>query len=202
MADIALPYFLALPSTPAPWPGVVVIHEGNGMSPQVLRVCERLAGEGYATIAPDLFFRVGGPEAADFMTLIASVQHDDIESAASTLRALGASKLGITGFCMGGQLSWEMAVRSTTFAAAVGFYGARVSTVLQEPQCPTLLFYGDTDPWVPMEEIEKVRAFHAETYVYEGATHGFMRDGSDDFHESAAADAWSKLLAHFGEHLR
>ena len=95
-----------------------------------------------------------------------------------------------------------MAVTSSTFTAAAGFYGARVSALLQEPTCPTLLFYGDNDEWVPMSEIDTVRAFHAETFVYEGAEHGFMRDGSENFHPEAADDAWRKVLAHFDEHLR
>jgi carboxymethylenebutenolidase len=202
MADIALPYFLSLPAAPGPWPGVVVIHEGNGMSPQLLRVCQRLAAEGYAAIAPDLFFRVGGTGGADLTTMMGAVEDRDIEEAARILRSAGAGKLGITGFCMGGQYSWHMAVTSTTFAAAAGFYGARISTELSEPKCPTLLFFGDDDEWVPMTEIEKVRAFHPDTTVYEGAQHGFMRDGSENFHESAAADAWSRVLAHFGQHLR
>src|ERR1700722_599756 len=55
MSEISLPYFLALPEASGPWPGVVVIHEGGGITSQLLRVCERLAGEGYAAIAPDLF---------------------------------------------------------------------------------------------------------------------------------------------------
>jgi carboxymethylenebutenolidase len=206
MADISLPYYLALPATAPPWPGVVVIHEGNGISQQLLRVCERLAAEGYATIAPDLFFRVGGRGLDDIALMMGSVDDvqtpADIESAVATLRSLGAEKVGITGFCMGGQYSWHMAVTSQTFAAAAGFYGARVSALLQEPNCPTLLFYGDNDEWVPMTEIDKVRAFHAETFVYEGAEHGFMRDGSENHHPDAAADAWGKVLAHFDEHLR
>ena len=57
---ISLPYFVALPEEPGPWPGVVVIHEGGGISPQLLRVCQRLAAEGYGAIAPDFFFRSGG----------------------------------------------------------------------------------------------------------------------------------------------
>jgi carboxymethylenebutenolidase len=64
MSEIALPYFIALPAAAPPWPGVVVLHEGNGISTQLLRVCQRLAGEGYGAIAPDLFFRAGGTEAA------------------------------------------------------------------------------------------------------------------------------------------
>jgi carboxymethylenebutenolidase len=202
MPEIALPYFLSLPATPGPWPGVVVVHEGNGMSPQLLRVCQRLAAEGYAAIAPDLFFRVGGSGGADIPTMMGAVRDADIEEAAGILRAAGAGKIGITGFCMGGQFSWHMAVTSTTFAAAAGFYGARISTELREPNCPTLLFFGDTDEWVPMTEIDKVRAFHPDTFVYEGAEHGFMRDGSENYDEAAATDAWSRVLAHFGEHLR
>ena len=206
MAEIALPYYLSLPAAPPPWPGVVVIHEGNGMSQQLLRVCERFAAEGYATIAPDLFFRTGGPAAADFSVLMGAMKDDvtaaDIESAAATLQDLGATKLGITGFCMGGQWSWNMATRSTTFSAAAGFYGARISAVLQQPNCPTLLFFGDSDEYVPMTEVDKVRAFHPDTFVYEGAGHGFMRDGSDDFREAAATDAWKRTLDLFAAELR
>jgi carboxymethylenebutenolidase len=203
--DIALPYYLSLPAAPAPWPGVVVIHEGGGMSQQLLRVCERLAGEGYAAIAPDLFFRVGGPAGADIATLVSGLDDvqtpRDIETAADILRAAGATKIGITGFCVGGQYTWHMAVTSTTFDAAAGFYGAQVSSLLQAPTCPTLLFYGTNDQWVPMSEIDQVRAFHPDTFVYEGAGHGFMRDGSETYDEAAATDAWAKVLAHFGEHL-
>ena len=64
MAELALPYFLARPSS-APGeaaPGVVVIHEGNGISPQLLRFCQRLAAEGYLVVAPDLFYRFGGTD--------------------------------------------------------------------------------------------------------------------------------------------
>jgi carboxymethylenebutenolidase len=185
---------------------VVVIHEGGGISQQLLRVCQRLAAAGYAAIAPYVFFGVGGAGGADVATLMGSVDDvqtpADIEEASRILRAAGADRVGITGFCMGGQYTWHMAVTSRTFAAAAGFYGARISSELTEPNCPTLLFFGDTDEWVPMSEIEKVKAFHPGTFVYEGAEHGFMRDGSENFHEAAATDAWSRMLAHFDEHLR
>src|SRR5882757_234280 len=67
MTDIAVPFFLALPASPPPWPGIVVVMEGDGMKPQLLRVCERLAAEGYAVAAPDLYWRFGGsrPDAKD-----------------------------------------------------------------------------------------------------------------------------------------
>ncbi|MDQ1381586.1 MAG: Dienelactone hydrolase family, partial [Actinomycetota bacterium] len=52
MTAIAVPFFVALPAAPPPWPGIVVVMEGDGMKPQLLRVCERLAAEGYAVAAP------------------------------------------------------------------------------------------------------------------------------------------------------
>jgi carboxymethylenebutenolidase len=205
MSDIALPYFLSLPAAPPPWPGVVVIHEGNGISPQLLRVCQRLAGEGYAAIAPDLFFRAGGTEAGDFATLMGSIHGTpvvaDLELAADTLRGLGATTIGVTGFCMGGYFTYRSAVESDRFAAAVGFYGAGIARELSTPKCPTLLFFGSRDPWIPAADIEAVRAHHPLTVIYPEATHGFMRDGTADYDEAAATDAWSRLLAFFGEHL-
>jgi carboxymethylenebutenolidase len=206
MAPISLPYFLALPEKDGPWPGVVVIHEGGGISPQLLRLCQRLAGEGYATIAPDLFFRSGGTEAADFATLMGALVPEeilaDVQASADTLRAFGAERIGVTGFCMGGRYTWYTAVHGHGFAAAVGFYGSGIADDPAEPQCPTLLFFGGQDPYIPPAEIERVAARHADTIVYPEAGHGFMRDRSDSYHEKSATDAWTRTLAFFGEHLR
>jgi carboxymethylenebutenolidase len=206
MSEISLPYFLALPEASGPWPGVVVIHEGGGISPQLLRVCERLAGEGYAAIAPDLFFRSGGSEAADFATLMGALDPEetlaDVTEAGETLRRLGATRIGVTGFCMGGRYAWYTAVHGDGFAAAVGFYGGGIADELGEPQCPTLLFFGGQDPYIPPEDIERVAGHHPDTIVYPEASHGFMRDRSESYDETSALDAWARTLSFFGEHLR
>jgi carboxymethylenebutenolidase len=206
MSPISLPYFLALPEQSGPWPGVVVVHEGGGISPQLLRVCERLAGEGFAAIAPDLFFRSGGTEAADFATLMGALSPEetlaDVTEAAETLRRLGAARIGVTGFCMGGRYAWYTAVHGNGFAAAVGFYGGGIADELGEPRCPTLLFFGGQDPYIAPAEIERVAAHHSDTIVYPEASHGFMRDRSDSYHEESALDAWARTLSFFGEHLR
>lgn len=205
MSDIALPYFLALPGTPAPWPGVVVVHEGNGISPQLLRVCERLAAQGFAAVAPDLYFRSGGSEAKGFGELMQEMAPEqavaDIESAADTLRAAGARRVGVTGFCMGGRYTWLAAVGGHRFSAAVGFYGGGIAQDLREPRCPTLLFFGGRDEFIPSSDIARVVAHHPATVVYPEAGHGFMRDGSDSYHQAAAADAWERALSFFREHL-
>jgi carboxymethylenebutenolidase len=200
-----LPYFIAAPQNARQGgPGVVVIHEGNGISPQLLRFCQRLAAEGYVVVAPDLFFRVGGTESDDAMTLIRGLDFEqagrDIAEAAGIARAAGAGRLGVTGFCMGGSLTYQAALAGG-FDAAAGFYGAYIAKGLGEPKCPTLLFFGGNDPWIPSDDIQQVAAHHADTFVYPEAGHGFMRDGSPDFAPEAAADAWSKTLALFREHL-
>jgi carboxymethylenebutenolidase len=182
--SVRLPYFLALPETEGPWPGLVVIHEGNGITPQLLRLCQRLAGEGYAAIAPDLYFRSGGTESADFATLMGALTPHvvlaDVEASAGILREAGAVRIGVTGFCMGGRFTWHTALHGHGFGAAVGFYGSGIGSDLGQPNCPTLLFFGGKDPYIPADEIERVAAHHPDTIVYPEAGHGFMRDHSDD----------------------
>ncbi len=202
-----MPYFLARPAVDPPWPGVIVIHEGNGISPQLLRVCERLAGEGYAAIAPDLFFRSGGSEAADFSTLIGSLRPDevlaDVADARERLAALGAPRVGITGFCLGGSISYRAALSDVDLDAAACFYGAHIPRELGEPRCPALLFFGGQDEYVPSADIDAVRAHHPDAVVvYPDAGHGFARDGSSSYDEPAARDAWNRLLSFFAQHLR
>ena len=87
-----------------------MIHEGNGMSVQLLRLCERPASEGYAVSAPDLFFRTGGQAAKeDYRDQSGALKMDemlsDVGVAAPVLRSLGVQRLGITGFCMGGRFT-------------------------------------------------------------------------------------------------
>jgi carboxymethylenebutenolidase len=209
MTDVALPYFVAGPSGPGPGPGpgpgVVVIHEGNGISAQLLRVCQRLAAAGYATVAPDLFFRVGGSEAEDAVTLMASLSPEqtgaDIERSFDVLRGMGASAVGVVGFCMGGLQAYRTAVSVRGCDAAVCFYGARIAGELGEPHCPTLLLFGAREEYIPLADIEAVAAHHAETVIYPEAGHGFMRDRSDCYDEEAAGDGWRRMLAFLADHL-
>jgi carboxymethylenebutenolidase len=204
--SISVPFFFARPSADPPWPGVVVLMEGNGMSTQLLRVCERLAAAGYAAIAPDLFHRTGGSDPAKLpdqaMALRVEEAVDDVRVCIDELAQRGASSIGVTGFCMGGRLTYEMALTDLDVQAAAPFYGSGIGGLLGEPRCPLLCFFGGTDEWVPRDEVSAVEAHHpGHVVVYESVGHGFMRDGSDSYDEAAATDAWTKLLAFFGEHL-
>jgi carboxymethylenebutenolidase len=206
MPDIAVPFFTSVPATAPPWPGVVVVMEGNGISPQLLRVCERLAHEGYATVAPDLYWRFGGSDPDKAIEQMPALRHADgladIVESARWLRAIGASKVGITGFCMGGGYTYLAAV-SGNVDAAVPFYGGGIAQHLGDAQCPLLAFFGGHDEWIPRDQVAQVEAHHpGDVIVYEDAEHGFMRDGSENYHETAATDAWARMLAFFAQHLQ
>ena len=206
MGEIATPRFVARPTADPPWPGVVVIHEGNGMGWQLLRVCERLAGEGYLAIAPDFFHRAAGG-AGDWQQVIAKLGRDellpDLREAAALLRERGTARVGITGFCMGGRVSYLAATSGIDVQAAAPFYGGGMERMLGEIGCPLLALFGGRDEYVPPPAVEAVRARHGaeNVLVYPEAGHGFMRDGSESYHEPSARDAWSRLLAFFAKHL-
>lgn len=205
MAQLDVPLFLARPRT-SPVAGVVVLHEGDGMKPQLLRLCERLAAEGYGVAAPDLFFRTGGPGGHDDLRVQGgAVERDqmlaDVAVAGDTLRALGAERIGVMGFCMGGAFTWQAALHGEGYDAAVGFYGVGIAADLGSPRCPTLLCYGANDPWIPADNIAAVVAHHPDTVVYPDAGHAFMRDGSEFYVAAAAEDAWTRTLAHFEKYL-
>ena len=207
MPDIAVPFFCSLPASPPPWPGVVVVMEGDGMKPQLLRVCQRLAAEGYAVAAPDMYWRFGGsnPEGASAETY-AQLRHTDgradIVEVVQRLRDLGAATVGITGFCMGGGYAYMAAITGVDVDAAVTFYGGGIAQHLGDPYCPLLCFFGGDDEWIPRTDIAAVEAHHpGRVVVYEGAGHGFLRDGSVNYDEAAATDAWARLLEFFGREL-
>ena len=181
--------------------------EGMGITPQLLRVCERFAREGYAAVAPDLYWRFGGsdPDAGDkaFRELQPDDARADIVEAVARLRDLGAATVGITGFCMGGTFAYMAAVSGVDVDAAAPFYGPGIVHMLSEPYCPLLIFFGGNDPYISRDDIAEVEKHHpGQVIVYEQAGHGFMRDGSDSYDEEAATDAWRRLLEFFGATLR
>jgi carboxymethylenebutenolidase len=206
MSDLALPYFVSLPRRPT-GRGVIVAHEGLGLTTQILRFSERLAGEGYAVVAPDFFYRTGGPRDEDWWSSINAITNDDLRddlrSAIAALHALGATSIGLTGFCLGGRISYRGAKWADDLGidAVVSFYGD-YAPELDDLHCPALLLFGGKDEYVSAETVAAVQARHGDiVHVYPDNGHAFMRDGDPSYEPTAAADAWRRLLALFGEHL-
>ena len=107
---------------------------------------------------------------------------------------------------MGGWFTYRAACGPTTSAspAAVPFYGGGIARELGEPACPTLMFFGGQRPVHPRRPTSRrCEQHHGDAVVvYPDADHGFMRDGSPNYDpEDSAADAWTRMLDFFGEHL-
>lgn len=198
----------------APRGGIVVIQEIFGVNSHIRSICDRLAADGYAAIAPALFDRTErdfesgySPEEIEKARgFIAKPDFDaflrDTDAARAALADSG--KVGIVGFCLGGSVAFGAATRLDGFAAAVGFYGGRIADMADEkPKIPMQLHYGAEDHGIPMSNVDTVREKRpdVEIFVYEGAGHGFNCDARASYHAEAAKIAWERTMAFFAEHL-
>ena len=198
--------YLAEPAQGAKAPGMVVIQEWWGLTDQIKGVADKLAKAGYRALVPDLYRGKIALEANEAKHLMEGLNFgdaagQDIRGAVQYLKK-ASPKVGVTGFCMGGGYAYLAAI-SGDVDAAVPFYGAGIAQHLGEAKCPILAFFGGTDEWIPRADIAEVEQHHpGDVVVYEDAQHGFMRDGSDTYHETAAPEAWQRMLAFFDQHLR
>jgi carboxymethylenebutenolidase len=229
-----MPAYQARPAAAGTYPAIVVVQEAFGLNDHIKDVAARLAREGYATLAPDLYYREGSavvgydnlPEAIRLMT---SLWDDkvvkDMAAAIAYLQQqpfARADKVGVTGFCMGGRITFLTACLNSAVKAAVPFYGGGIGSVMQPGErtpkaplehadklaAPMLLFFGGNDSFIPNDEVEKIKQRlaalkkNAETVVYPGAPHGFFCNERDSYRADAAKDAWERLLKFFGQHLK
>jgi carboxymethylenebutenolidase len=218
-----MPAQLAQPDTGGPFPAVIVVQEAFGLNPHIEQVAARIAGEGYVTLAPDLFHRGGPGRTARYddlpkaLSLMGELTDEgviqDLGAAVAFLEkrpSVRADRIGITGFCMGGRVSYLAACALPgKFKAAVPFYGGgipvdRTATL----QTPVLAFFGGDDPFIPPDQVQALEAEakrlgkSVEVHVYPKAPHGFFCDERDSYRPEAAADSWQRLTAFFASHLK
>jgi carboxymethylenebutenolidase len=226
--DGPMPCYVAAPDGGSDT-GVVVIQEAFGVNDHIEDVCRRMAAEGHHVVAPHLFHRAGGGTApyGDFSKVLPLFEGlddagivADVDAALGVLAdaGIGASSTGIVGFCMGGRVTFLVALERA-LGAAVGFYGGGIVTG-RFPQFPTLIeraamlqtpwlgLFGDEDSGIPVADVEALRAalqassVPTEIVRYSGAEHGFHCDQRPSFHAEAAADGWRRTLGWFSTHLR
>jgi carboxymethylenebutenolidase len=193
---------------------LVVVQEIFGVNSHMRHVCTRFAQNGYLVVAPALFDRAErgvelgytADDVARGRDLRAKVSEADaladIEAAAAALPA--SAKRGIVGYCWGGTVAWWGATRSTSFAAANGWYGGGiVATKDAKVNCPTELHFGEKDASIPMADVEAIRAAQPGVgiFVYPGAQHGFGCDDRGSYSKPDSELAWERTLAFFGKHL-
>jgi carboxymethylenebutenolidase len=194
---------------------LVVVQEIFGVNQHIRNVTDRYAAEGYVALAPAVFDRVEpgfetGYTPADIdkgravrgkITLDQLVM--DVRAAVNELRKTGL-KVGVVGYCMGGTMAWLAATRIDGVAAAVGYYGGGIGdTATEQPRCPVLLHFGETDASIPAEHWDRIKKAHPNlpTHVYPGAGHGFSCDERASFHEASHKLALERTLAFFRQHV-
>ena len=114
-----------------------------------------------------------------------------------------AGRVGITGFCYGGLLTWRAAAQLDGLSAAVPYYGGGVTTpdeIARKPKCPVMAHFGDQDKWIPLDSVEAFKKAHpeVEVHVY-AANHGFNCDQRGSWNAEAAKLARERTLAFFGK---
>jgi carboxymethylenebutenolidase len=209
--------YLARPAQGKKLPVVLVIHENRGLNPYIEDVARRLALAKFIAFAPDGLTSVGGypgddeKGAAAFRTVDGKKMTEDFVAAAKWLKARSDStgKLGAVGFCFGGGMVNQLAVRlGSDLNAGVAFYGRQAGADdVPKISAPLLLHYAGNDQGVnagiaAYEAALKANKKAYTLYMYEGKQHGFHNDTTPRYDEAAAKLAWSRTLDFFNKHLR
>jgi carboxymethylenebutenolidase len=228
VGDFRMPAYRAAPAGKANAPVVLVISEIFGVHEHIADVALRLGRAGYCAIAPELFVRQGDAgsygEIAKLIAEVVSKVPDaqvmaDLDATVAWARAQGfqAGKLGITGFCWGGRITWLYAAHNPGVKAGVAWYGRLTGSptalspsnpidVAGQLHGPVLGLYGGQDPGIPLDQVEKMKAALAggsaaarqsRFTVYPDAPHAFHADYRSSYRKEAAVDGWQRALAWF-----
>jgi carboxymethylenebutenolidase len=209
--------YLARPANTDKLPAVLVIHENRGLNPYIEDVARRLAVANFIAFAPVGLTSVGGypgddeKAAALFRQVDAAKMREDFFAAAMWLksRADSANRLGAVGFCFGGTIVNQLAVRmGPDLAAAVPFYGGQPRAEdAAKIKAPINAQYGELDTritpgWPAFDAALTQAHVPHEGHIYKGANHGFHNDTTPRYDEAAAKEAWGHTLDWFDKYLR
>jgi carboxymethylenebutenolidase len=198
-------------------PAVLVVHENRGLNPYIEDVARRLAIAGYMAFAPDGLTSVGGYTGDDengaklFQQVDNAKMRQDFLAAATWLkdRPDSTGKLGAVGFCFGGSVVNQLAVRmGSDLAAAVPYYGGQPSAEdAAKIKAPVLAQYGEADEritsgWPAYEKALAAAKVPHEGHVYKAAQHGFHNDTTPRYDKAAAELSWQRTLDWFNKYLK
>jgi len=222
--------YAAWPAGGEAMPGLVLIPDVRGLYDHYRDVARRFAGAGFFTFAIDLYSREGAPDLPDMAAVFRWLRElpdprvlADLGGAVRFLagrRDVQGDRIGITGFCMGGQYALMAACSVDGLAACVSWYGmlryaeksaAKPASPLElaaHLRCPYLGLFGADDAIIPLSDVDELRATLArqpqptEIHVYEGAGHAFFNDmRADAYRPEAAADGWRRAVRFLHRHL-
>ncbi len=209
---------LARPASGTSAPVVLVCHENRGLTEHIKDVARRFAREGYVSLAVDLLSRQGGTAGKDSSSvpgLLSSQPQDqfvaDFTSGWRYLQSqsyVQADRVGMTGFCFGGGVTWRVAIGLPELRAAVPFYGPAPSAdEVAQINAAVLAIYAERDTRITstattMETAMKQSGKTFEKIIYPNSDHAFFNDIGTRYNAEAAADAWAKMLAWFDRYLK
>jgi carboxymethylenebutenolidase len=205
--------YLCVPAGKGPFPGIMVIHEWWGLTPWVKEGAEKLAKEGYVTLAIDLYRGKVAETADDAHQLMRGVPEDraarDLKAAFEYLKGrkdVIPAKIGSVGWCMGGGYSLEAAVTIPELSATVLCYGRLVtdSSAIAGINASVLGIFGGKDKGIPpesaldFESTAKGMKKDVNVTIYPDAGHAFMNPGNKEgYRGEDAEDAWARIIAFF-----
>ncbi len=213
----AAPAYLSLPATGS-GPGLLLIQEWWGLVDHIKELADRFAAAGFVTLAPDLYHgeSTSSPDEAQKLLMALDIQRAgaEIRDAARHLAAMpqiAPKKIGVLGFCMGGQLALLAATEyPDVISACVDFYGVNLNVVIdaERLRVPVLAHFGYSDPLVVRGDADALirRLSDAgkfiDTYYYD-AGHAFFNDTRPNaYNADAASLAWDRTLAFLRDALR
>lgn len=197
-------------------PTIIVIHEWWGLNDNIRMMTRRLAGEGYAALAVDLYsgnVAENSQDARKYMSQVNSENAvDNLKQARQFLAdQTGSDDIGVIGWCFGGGWSLQTALAMPDeIDATVIYYGRLVTDKeqLNTLDMPILGIFGAEDQGIPPEQVKKFESQlndlgkTADINIYDGADHAFANPSGDRYNEEAAKDAWEKTVAFFNENLK
>lgn len=224
--DGRMPAVLLTPDRPDRKAAILLLMEAFGVTSHIRDVAARIANEGYLVLVPDLYYRelphnkIGYAEVDRAMAMMwrldfGKPMENDIRAALTYIKShpeVNPDRIGVTGFCLGGGLSFFTAVKlSNEIAAAASFYGMVADEwidAVPDITVPVYLFFGGRDPFIGSNRIQQIEARFQELdkdyslKVYPEAGHGFFCQERSDYNRVAAEDAWRELTRFFQQHLQ
>jgi len=208
--------YLSLPEGDGPHPGIIVIHEWWGLNTNIKHWSDRLAADGYAAIAVDLYDGVVATTSEEAMKTMRSVKEDEalkhLNAAHKVLtedKRIMAPKTGAIGWCFGGGWSLQSALNMKELDAAVIYYGRLINDPkkLRAIEAKICGVFGNLDKGIPPEVVEQFRDAlteaerSVEIHQYD-ANHAFANPSSARYDHESAGDAWEKVRAFLKANLK
>jgi len=208
--------YLARPANTTKLPAILVVHENRGLNPYIEDVARRLAVADFIAFAPDGLTSAGGYPGDDEKAAVLFKQVDngkmreDFFAAAMWLKARPdcTGKVGAVGFCFGGSVVNQLAVRVPSLGAAAPYYGGQPKAEdVAKINAPLMIHYGGLDErvnagWPAYEAALKANGKKYEEFVYAGANHGFHNDTTPRYDKAAAELSWQRTIDFFNKNLR